>query len=57
LVRLPCQAFDKYPDGYDPDELNLRLFDLYKAWHDENKVGFNRVDLEKVIQWLEEQAG
>ncbi len=33
------------------------LFDLYKAWRDANKVGFNRVDLEKLAVWLEERAG
>jgi hypothetical protein len=26
-------------------------------WRDENKVGFNRVDLEKLAAWLEERAG
>jgi hypothetical protein len=33
------------------------LFDLYQAWRDESKVGFNRVDLEKLLAWLEERAG
>ena len=42
-----AKAFDKYLEGYEPEDLN-RLFDLYKAWRDENKVGFNRVDLEKL---------
>jgi hypothetical protein len=32
------------------------LFDLYKAWRDANKVGFNRVDLGKLIEWLGEHA-
>ncbi len=30
--------------------------DLYKAWRDGNKVGFNRVDLEKLIVWLHEHG-
>jgi hypothetical protein len=37
--------------------LNKGLFDPYKARRDENKVGFNRVDLEKLAAWLEERAG
>jgi len=49
-------AFDKYLDGYDARQLE-NLFDLYKRWRDENKIGFNRVDLERLIQWLEERAG
>lgn len=48
-----AKAFDEYLDEYDPEQLN-HLFDLYKAWRDENKVGFNRVDLEKLLGWLEE---
>ena len=27
------------------------------SWRDENKVGFNRVDLEKLAAWLWERAG
>jgi hypothetical protein len=30
------------------------LFDLYKAWRDGNKVGFNRIDLEKLLGWLKQ---
>lgn len=54
-----ANAFDKYLAAHDPDELNGGnvLFDLYKAWRDECKVGFNRVDLEKLLVWLEEGAG
>ena len=53
-----AKAFDKYLDAYDSDQLNKGnvLFDLYKAWRDENKVGFNRVDLEKLLVWLKEHA-
>lgn len=40
-----AKAFDKYLAAYEPGQLD-HLFDLYKAWRDENKVGFNRVDLE-----------
>jgi hypothetical protein len=50
-----AKAFDNYLEGYEPEDLN-HLFDLYKAWRDENKVGFNRVDLEKLLGWLKEQA-
>jgi len=50
------KAFDKYLAGYDARQLE-NLFDLYKAWRDGCKIGFNRVDLEKLIQWLEERAG
>ncbi len=54
-----AKAFDKYLAAYDPGQLNggSALFDLYKAWRDENKIGFNRVDLEKLAAWLEERAG
>jgi hypothetical protein len=53
-----AKAFDKYLAAYDADQLNQgsHLFDLYKAGRDETKVGFNRVDLEKLIDWLEEHA-
>ncbi len=50
-----AKAFDKYLDGYDAQQLDY-LFDLYKAWWDEHKVGFNRVDLDKLIAWREELA-
>ena len=51
-----AKAFTEYLEGHNPDELNKgnTLFDLYKAWRDENKVGFNRVDLDKLIGWLHE---
>lgn len=54
-----AKAFNKYLAAHDSDELNGGnvLFDLYKAWRDECKVGFNRVDLEKLLAWLEERAG
>lgn len=47
------KAFDEYLEGHSPEELD-HLFDLYKAWRDECKVGFNRVDLEKLVAWLKE---
>jgi hypothetical protein len=50
-----AKAFDEYLDAHSPEELD-HLFDLYKAWRDENKVGFNRVDLEKLMGWLQEHA-
>ena len=52
------EAFDRYLTSHTPSELHSgnTLFDLYKAWRDECKVGVNRVDLEKLVQWLEEHA-
>ena len=52
-----AKAFDKYLAAYDPGQVDKDLFDLYKPWRDENKVGFNRVDLEKLAAWLEKRAG
>ena len=52
-----AKEFDKYLAAYDPAQLDKGLFDLYKVWRDENKVGFNRVDLEKLAAWLGERAG
>jgi hypothetical protein len=51
-----AKVFDKYLEPHTPKELNTgnTLFDLYKAWRDECKVGFNRVDLEKLVEWLKE---
>jgi hypothetical protein len=51
-----AKAFDKYLEPHKPQELNTgnTLYELYKAWRDECKVGFNRVDLEKLVEWLEE---
>ncbi len=51
-----AKAFDKYLAAYDPGQVDKGLFDLYKPRRDEN-VGFNRVDLEKLVAWLEEEAG
>jgi hypothetical protein len=50
-----AKAFDEYLEGHSPEELD-HLFDLYKAWRDECKAGFNRVDLEKLVAWLKEQG-
>jgi hypothetical protein len=50
-----AKAFDEYLNAYPPEELD-HLFDLYKAWRDECKVGFNRVDLEKLVAWLKEHG-
>lgn len=51
-----AKAFDKYLEPHKPKELNTgnTLYELYKAWRDECKVGFNRVDLEKLVEWLKE---
>jgi hypothetical protein len=49
-----AKAFDKYLAASDPEQLNTgdKLFELYRAWRDECRVGFNRVDLEKLAEWL-----
>jgi len=51
-----AKAFDKYLEPHQPQELNTgnTLYELYKVWRDECKVGFNRVDLEKLVEWLKE---
>ncbi|MHB0960081.1 MAG: hypothetical protein ACYC0X_19900 [Pirellulaceae bacterium] len=53
-----AKAFDKYLADYDADELNTgdTLFELYRAWRDECKVGVNRVDLEQLVEWLDEHS-
>jgi hypothetical protein len=48
------KAFDDYLDACEPDRLD-DLFELYKPWRDQNKIGFNRVDLEKLLAWLGER--
>jgi hypothetical protein len=52
-----AKAFHKYLAAYDPAQIDKGLFDLYKAWRDGCKVGFNRVDLDKLVAWLAERAG
>ncbi len=52
-----AKAFAKYLKAFDPGQIDKGLFDLYKVWRDQNKVGFNRVDLEKLVAWIEERAG
>jgi hypothetical protein len=54
-----AKAFDKYLASADPDHLNTgnTLFELYRAWRDECKVGFNRVELEKLLAWLGKHGG
>ncbi|MCX7427250.1 MAG: hypothetical protein NTW96_16680, partial [Planctomycetia bacterium] len=53
-----AKAFDHYLADTDPEQLNTgdTLFELYKAWRDGCKVGFNRVDLEKLMGWLGEHG-
>jgi hypothetical protein len=51
-----AKAFDKYLASRDPVQIDSGLFELYKAWRDACKVGFNRVDLEKLLAWLGERA-
>ena len=53
-----AKAFDTYLAAYDAETLNKgnTLFDLYKAWRDECKTGFNRVNLEKLLDWLKEHG-
>jgi hypothetical protein len=49
-----AKAFDSYLGRHTAEEINSgnTLYELYKAWRDECKVGFNRVDLEKLVDWL-----
>lgn len=51
-----AKAFDSYLEPHTSEEINNgdTLYELYKAWRDECKVGFNQVDLEKLVQWLDE---
>jgi hypothetical protein len=53
-----AEAFDRYLEPHKPGELNTgnTLYDLYKEWRDECKVGFNRVDLEKLVDWLDDHT-
>jgi hypothetical protein len=46
-----AKAFDRYLADTDPERLNTgdTLFELYRAWRDGCKVGFNRVDLEVTV--------
>jgi hypothetical protein len=52
-----AKAFDKYLAAFDSALIDNGLFDLYKPWRDGCKVGFNRVDLDKLLAWLGERAG
>jgi len=54
-IKVLPREFDNCLDGYDAGQLE-HLFDLYKPWRDGCKVGFNRVDLEKLAAWLRERA-
>jgi hypothetical protein len=51
-----AKAFDGYLEPHTPKAINSgnTLYELYKAWRDGCKVGFNRVDLEKLVEWLKE---
>jgi hypothetical protein len=53
-----ADAFDQYLAPHTPQELNSgdTLYELYRAWRDECKVGVNRVDLEKLEQWLRDHG-
>jgi len=50
-------AFDEYLRRFDPHALNRgnALYELYKGWRDDCKVGLNRVDLDKLLEWLRER--
>jgi len=51
-------AFDRYLAPQPPQELNTgdTLYELYRAWRDDCKVGVNRVDLKKLEAWLGKRA-
>ena len=50
-----AKAFDTYLDAHSPKEHD-HLFDLYKAWRDACKAGFDGVNLEKLLGWLKEHG-
>ena len=50
-----AKEFDEYLEGHSSEELD-HLFDLYKTWRDECRVGINRVDLETLVAWLKEHG-
>jgi len=52
------KAFDRYLAPYAPSELQKegRLYQLYKAWRDECRVGRNRVDLDELEDWLDSHS-
>lgn len=49
-----AKSFDRYLQPHMPSELQGEsvLYDLYKVWRDECKVGRNRVDLDELQDWL-----
>ena len=53
-----AKAFDRYLEPYEPGELQSdhRIYELYKAWRDDCKVGRNRVDLDELEKWLCEHS-
>jgi len=53
-----AEAFDRYLAQYDPEQVNSgnTLFELYRRWRDACKVGFNRVDLNELLEWLAEHS-
>lgn len=53
-----AKAFDRYLEPHEPSELQAegKLYELYKAWRDDCKVGRNRVDLKELEEWIGEHA-
>lgn len=53
-----AEAFDRYLASHTPKELNTgdTLYELYRAWRDDCKAGFNRVDLEQLAHWLQDHT-
>jgi hypothetical protein len=53
-----AEAFDRYLAPHTPKELNTgdTLYELYRAWRDDCKAGFNRVDLEQLAHWLQDHT-
>jgi hypothetical protein len=54
-----ARAFDKYLEPHKPAELQeeRKVYELYKLWRDECKAGRNRVDLNKLEDWLDKHSG
>ena len=50
----PATTFAAFVAAHDPDEMNRgsTLLGLIKPWREENKIGFNGVELEKTTAWL-----
>lgn len=53
-----AKKFDRYLQPHQPSELKCEgaVYELYKAWRDDCKVGRNRVDLEALEDWIDDHV-